>query len=132
MANVFAFVTALELRRLIRTKQASPVEIVDGALRAAEASQASLNPFVTIAADLALEAARQAEKAVMAGEADGLLTGLPLSIKDLTAVKGVRFTSGSRTLADFIAPLDSPAAERVKQHGARPGVKDSQNAEACA
>ena len=40
----------------------------------------------------------------MAGDDDGLLTGLPLSIKDLTAVKGVRFTSGSRTLADFIAP----------------------------
>ena len=46
-------------------------------------------------------------------------TGLPLSIKDLTAVKGVRFTSGSRTLADFIAPLDSPASERVQ--GARRG-----------
>jgi aspartyl-tRNA(Asn)/glutamyl-tRNA(Gln) amidotransferase subunit A len=118
MANDFAFVTALELRRLIRTKQTSPVEIVESALRAAEASQASLNPFVTITADLALEAARKAEAAVMAGETDGLLTGLPLSIKDLTAVKGVRFTSGSRTLADFVAPLDAPAAERVKKHGA--------------
>jgi Asp-tRNA(Asn)/Glu-tRNA(Gln) amidotransferase A subunit family amidase len=118
MANDFAFVTALELRRLIRTKQASPVEIIESALRAAEASQASLNPFVTITADLALEAARKAEAAVMAGETDGLLTGLPLSIKDLTAVKGVRFTSGSRTLADFVAPLDAPAAERVKKHGA--------------
>ena len=118
MANDFAFATALELRRLIRTKRASPVEIVESALRAAEASQASLNPFVTITADLALEAAREAEAAVMAGDTDGLLTGLPLSIKDLTAVKGVRFTSGSRTLADFVAPLDLPAAERVKQHGA--------------
>ena len=106
MANDFAFATALELRRLIRTKRASPVEIVESALRAAETSQASLNPFVTITADLALEAAREAEAAVMAGETDGLLTGLPLSIKDLTAVKGVRFTSGSRTLADFIAPLE--------------------------
>ena len=54
----------------------------------------------------------------MSGEETGLLTGLPLSIKDLTAVKGVRFTSGSRTLADFIAPVDSPASERVKAHGA--------------
>jgi Asp-tRNA(Asn)/Glu-tRNA(Gln) amidotransferase A subunit family amidase len=56
--------------------------------------------------------------AVMSGCDEGLLTGLPLSIKDLTAVKGVRFTSGSRTLADFIAPLDAPASERVKAHGA--------------
>ncbi len=118
MADDFAYMTALELRRLIRTKQASPVAIVESALERVEASQPVLNPFVTVTADLAMEAARQAEKAVMAGEGGGLLTGLPLSIKDLTAVKGVRFTSGSRTLADFIAPIDSPASERVKAHGA--------------
>jgi Asp-tRNA(Asn)/Glu-tRNA(Gln) amidotransferase A subunit family amidase len=117
MANDFAFVTAVELARLIRTRQASPVEIVESTLRAAEASQTSLNPFVTVTPELALDAARQAEQAVMAGEAPGLLTGLPLSIKDLTAVKGVRFTSGSRTLADFIAPVDAPSVERVKTHG---------------
>ncbi|MEZ5786320.1 MAG: amidase family protein [Xanthobacteraceae bacterium] len=114
----FAYMTALEMRRLIRTKQASPVEIVDSALRAAEASQAVLNAFVTITPELARDAARKAEKAVQSGDDTGLLTGLPLSIKDLTAVKGVRFTSGSRTLADFIAPVDSPASERVKAHGA--------------
>jgi aspartyl-tRNA(Asn)/glutamyl-tRNA(Gln) amidotransferase subunit A len=118
MADDFAYLTALELRRLIRTKQASPVAIVESALRRAEASQPILNPFVTVTADLALEAARRAEKAVMAGNGGGLLTGLPLSIKDLTAVKGVRFTSGSRTLADFIAPVDAPASERVKAQGA--------------
>ena len=73
---------------------------------------------MTITPELALDAARKAEKAVMSGEDRGLLTGIPLSIKDLTAVKDVRFTSGSRTLSGFIAPLDSPASERVKAHGA--------------
>jgi aspartyl-tRNA(Asn)/glutamyl-tRNA(Gln) amidotransferase subunit A len=118
MPNDFSFMTALDTLHLMRTKQVSPVEIVDSALRRAEASQSTLNAFVTITSDLAMEAARKAEKAILAGEDHGLLTGLPLSIKDLTAVKGVRFTSGSRTLADFVAPLDSPASERVKAHGA--------------
>ena len=116
--NDFSFMSAMEMRRLIREKQASPVEIVDSALRRAEASQSTLNAFVTLTSDLAMEAARKAEKAILAGEDQGLLTGLPLSIKDLTAVKGVRFTSGSRTLANFVAPVDSPASERVKAHGA--------------
>ena len=98
----FAYLTALDLRRLIRTKQASPVEIVESALRRLEALQPALNAFVTVTADLALDAARAAEAAVMSGQDGGLLAGLPLSIKDLTAVKGVRVTSGSRTLADFI------------------------------
>jgi Asp-tRNA(Asn)/Glu-tRNA(Gln) amidotransferase A subunit family amidase len=110
--------TALEMRRLIRAKQISPVEVAEHALRRAEQTQDSLNAFVTITRELALEAARKAESAIMSGQEGGLLAGLPLSIKDLTAVKGVRFTSGSRTLADFVAPLDSPASERVKAHGA--------------
>ena len=118
MKDDFTYMTALEMRRLIRTKQASPVEIIESTLRRVEASQRTLNAFVTITPELATEAAREAEKAVMSGEDAGLLTGLPLSIKDLTAVKGVRFTSGSRTLTDFISPADSPASERVKAHGA--------------
>ena len=118
VTNDFSFMSAMEMRRLIREKQASPVEIIESTLRHVEASQPSLNAFVTITPELAIEAARKAEKAVMSDEKAGLLTGLPLSIKDLTAVKGVRFTSGSRTLANFIAPVDSPASERVKAHGA--------------
>jgi Asp-tRNA(Asn)/Glu-tRNA(Gln) amidotransferase A subunit family amidase len=114
----FSFMTATEMRHLIATKQVSPVEIAESTLRRIEGSQAVLNAFVTVTPELALEAARKAETAVMASDDQGLLTGIPLSIKDLTAVKGVRFTSGSRTLANFIAPVDSPASERVKAHGA--------------
>jgi aspartyl-tRNA(Asn)/glutamyl-tRNA(Gln) amidotransferase subunit A len=118
MLNDFRYMTAIDMLHLLRTKQVSPIEIVESALRRVEASQSSLNAFVTITPDLAMEAARRAEKAIVAGEEHGLLTGIPISIKDLTAVKGVRFTSGSRTLADFVARVDSPASERVKAHGA--------------
>jgi Asp-tRNA(Asn)/Glu-tRNA(Gln) amidotransferase A subunit family amidase len=118
MAEDFAFMTALEMRRLIRSKQVSPVAVVESALRHVERLQPVLNPYVTITADLALEAGRGVERAIMRGEDGGLLAGLPLSIKDLTAVKGVRFTSGSKTLANHIAALDSPASERTRAQGA--------------
>ncbi len=114
----FTYMTATQLLRLMRNKEASPVEVAQSTLRAIEDTQDTLNAFVTVTSELALESARKAEHAIMKGEDKGLLTGLPLSVKDLTAVKGVRFTSGSRTLADFIAPVDSPASERVKAHGA--------------
>lgn len=117
MPSDFTFMSATEMRELILARQVSPVEIVKATLEATEASQSTLNAFVTITPELALEAAREAEQAVMSGNAQGLLTGIPISIKDLTAVKGVRFTSGSRTLADYIATSDSPASERVKAHG---------------
>ena len=80
MPNEFSFMTAIETLDLMRTKQVSPVEIVDSALRRAEASQSTLNAFVTLTSDLAMEAARKAEKAILAGEDQGLLTGLPLAV----------------------------------------------------
>src|SRR6202034_1181821 len=118
MPNEFAYMTAVELRRRLASNEASPVALIEATLRHIEEVQPVLNPFVTVTADLALEGAKAAERRIMAGDDDGLLTGLPVSIKDLTAVKGVRFTSGSRTLANFTAPIDSPSSERVKAHGA--------------
>jgi Asp-tRNA(Asn)/Glu-tRNA(Gln) amidotransferase A subunit family amidase len=114
MSDQFAYMTALDLQQQIRIKKVSPVELIENTLKQIERLQPILNPFVTITADLALDAAREAEHAIMRGTDFGPLTGLPVSIKDLTAVKGVRFTSGSRTLANFVAPVDSPASERVK------------------
>ena len=73
MSDDFAYMTALDLRRLIRTRQVSPVAIVESALRRLEALQPVLNPFVTVTAELALEAARNAEAAVMAGQDQRLL-----------------------------------------------------------
>lgn len=118
MAPEFAYMSALDLLHLLETKQVSPVALVESTLRHAEAMQPVLNPFVTITADLALAAARKAERAIVKGEEGGILCGLPVSIKDLTAVKDVRFTSGSRTLANFVATADAPAVERVKRQGA--------------
>jgi aspartyl-tRNA(Asn)/glutamyl-tRNA(Gln) amidotransferase subunit A len=113
MPNDFTFMSAHEIGHLVKTKQVSPVEVTECVLHDVLESQPALNAFVTITAELAMDSARNAEKAILSGDNQGLLTGIPLSIKDLTAVKGVRFTSGSRTLADFIAPTDSPASERV-------------------
>jgi aspartyl-tRNA(Asn)/glutamyl-tRNA(Gln) amidotransferase subunit A len=61
MSDDFAYMSALDLRRLIRSKEVSPVEIVESTLRRVEALQPVLNPFVTITADLALGAAKRAE-----------------------------------------------------------------------
>ena len=68
--------------------------------------------------EAALEAARKAEDAVMKGQPLGLLHGLPISAKDLMAVGGQPYASGSKTMAANIAAADAPAVERVKAAGA--------------
>lgn len=103
---------------MIRAKQVSPVELVTATLTRLEQVEPSLNVFATVTPELALESARRAEETLMAGGDLPPLLGLPVSVKDLIAVKDVKFTFGSRTLATNVALVDAPAVERLKAAGA--------------
>ena len=109
--------TAMELRRRVSRKDVSPVELTERALAKAERTQATLNAFFLIMPEAALAAARAAEDTVMRGQPLGLLHGLPFSAKDLIAVAGVPYASGSRVMAKNIASVDAPAVERAKAAG---------------
>ncbi|MCJ2091611.1 amidase family protein [Methylobacterium sp. J-072] len=118
MTAEFDFMTALELRRLVATRAVSPVELTARALSLAESSQATLNAFCHLMGDEARAAARRSEEAVMRGGVLGLLHGLPVSVKDLIAVAGVPYASGSRAMAGNIAAADAPSVERLRAAGA--------------
>jgi aspartyl-tRNA(Asn)/glutamyl-tRNA(Gln) amidotransferase subunit A len=113
-----AFTPAADLARLIAGRQLSPVELVELTLDRIERSQPALNAFITVTAAPARAAARVAEAAVMRGEAQGPLCGVPFSVKDLVNTAGVRTTFGSVALADNIPTADSVAVARLKRAGA--------------
>ena len=110
--------TAVELRHLMASRQLSPVEVTRRALEKAEASQSTLNAYHVLLHDEAAAAARLAETAIMRGEPLGLLHGLPLSVKDLIAVAGVRLSFGSRAMADNVSVADAPSVRRAREAGA--------------
>ena len=85
MANPdeLAYVSAADLARRIRGKDLSPVEVVDAVIERIEARNPSINALVYLAFDDARRAAREAEHALMSGEALGPLHGVPTAIKDL-------------------------------------------------
>ena len=112
------FTTATELAYAIAAKQISPVEVMRQCLDRQAALEPVLNCFVTTTPESAMAAAQRAEQAVMDGAALGALHGVPLSVKDLIAVGGVRQTFGSRTLAENIAAADAPSVERAVAAGA--------------
>lgn len=118
MTAEFDFMTALELRRLVATRAVSPVELTARALSLAESSQATLNAFCHLMPDEARAAAQRSEEAVMRGGVLGLLHGLPVSVKDLIAVAGAPYASGSRAMAGNIAAADAPSVERLRAAGA--------------
>ena len=113
-----AYASAFELKKAFAKKQLSPVEVVQASLDRAQALEPKLNSFVTLTPELALDAAKKAESAIMRGENTGLLQGLPISIKDVIPVKGVRFTTGSKAMANNIAQINGPVVERMMSAGA--------------
>ena len=113
-----AFASAAELAELVAEKAISPVELVDDLLARIEASQPTLNAFITVCADEARAAAWEAEAAVMLGDPLPPLHGVPFAVKDLVNTAGVRTTFGSVALADNVPAADSPSVARLKAEGA--------------
>lgn len=112
------FTPATELAAAIRSRQLSPVELVDAVLARVETLNPQLNAFLAVDAEGARAAAHRAEAAVMQGEPLGALHGLPISLKDLEPTTGLRCTYGSKFYANNIATFDGIVTERVKAAGA--------------
>jgi aspartyl-tRNA(Asn)/glutamyl-tRNA(Gln) amidotransferase subunit A len=113
-----AFTPAHVLREMIDRRAVSPVELTEATLRRIAELDPTLNAFLTVTADLAMDAARKAEAATMRGSATGPLHGIPISIKDLEGVAGVRYTRGSLLHRDDVAERDALSVERIRAAGA--------------
>ncbi|MBV7484798.1 amidase [Bordetella sp. BOR01] len=118
MEDAINALTAAQLTGLIQQKKLSPVEVVQAALDRAERLQPELNCFITICGERALDEARQAEQAVMAGRAMGLLHGVPFTVKDLVNTAGVRTTFGTLAYQDHVPDQDAVSVARLRAAGA--------------
>lgn len=112
------YTPAVELARHYRAGELSPVEVTMAVLERIDHLNPRLNAYCTPTPALALEAARGAEAAIMRGETDAPLLGVPISVKDLILTAGVRTTRGSLLYADYVPDEDAPVVERVKRAGA--------------
>ncbi len=110
--------TLAEAAGQIARREISPVELTQAYLDRIEALNPSLNCFITVTADLALEQARKAEAEIMAGQYRGSLHGIPLALKDLYETKGVRTTAGSKFFENYIPEQDAPVVEKLYAAGA--------------
>jgi len=116
--QALAFAPASELARRIRDGELSPVTVVDAHLDRIAARNDHTNAYVTVAEDRAREHAREAERALESGEAVGPLCGVPVAIKDLQHVAGVRTTYGSPFYSDHVPEESHRFVTRLEAAGA--------------
>ena len=111
--------SAVETVALLRKGEVSPLEAIDAAAERIAAVEPDVNALPTLCLDRARDHARRLMAGAgreAAGEA-GWLAGLPVSIKDLTDVAGVRTTYGSPLFADHVPTASHPLVERIERKG---------------
>jgi len=118
MGDDLAFLSAAGLARLVRLRQFSPVDLVNMYLARIERLDKSLGAFISVCAEEARAAAREAERALTRGGKGGPLHGVPFAVKDQFDAAGMPTTAGSRVLADNVAAADATVVARLKAAGA--------------
>ena len=102
-----------------RRKTLSPVEVTRVVLQRIAALQPSLNAFLLVDEEQALANARSSEARWMRGAPQGLVDGVPTSVKDVMIAKGWPTLRGSKTIArDQPWDEDAPMVARLREHGA--------------
>ena len=113
--------TVTEQAAAIRSGETSSAEITEHYLDRIGRLNEQVGAFYTVTGELAREQAAAADKAASASRHDGSalppLTGVPIPIKDLNMVSGVRLTYGSAILADNVADADDYVVEHLRAAG---------------
>ena len=114
-SELFRLTIAEACKRLAR-REISAVELTRACLDRAAAMESRLNAFITLCAREAMEQAESADQRIAAGSASSL-TGIPLAIKDIFAIRGVRTTCASKILEHFVPPYDATAIAKLRAAG---------------
>ncbi|WGW04866.1 amidase [Tropicibacter oceani] len=102
--------TARQAIAALKAGDVTPAELIEASLTRIAQTSPAINAMVATCAERAHEAAKTADPS-------SLLAGLPIGIKDLTPVKGVRTTWGTPALADFIPDASDPLVLRLESRG---------------
>jgi Asp-tRNA(Asn)/Glu-tRNA(Gln) amidotransferase A subunit family amidase len=113
-----AFMTVVELSRLIKTQKISSVELTRLYLERLKRYDPQLKCVITLTEERALEQAARADREMAAGRYRGPLHGIPWGAKDLLATKGIRTTWGARPYEHQVLDFDATVVERLDEAGA--------------
>ena len=104
----------LEIVNLIKTKKVSSLEITNHFIKNIEKGK-KLNSFITTCLEKSVKSAKNFDTKK---NYDGLLSGVPLAVKDLFCTKGIKTTAGSKILENFVPTYESTVTNNLWNEGA--------------
>ncbi len=118
MLEDFTCKTASELSQLLAKKSISAVELMQDFINRAERLDYKIQAFLNQQASFGMKQAKASDERRSKGQSLGPLDGIPISLKDLIAVKGQPLSCASKILQHFISPYDATVTTRLKTQGA--------------
>ncbi len=112
------YLSITELAASYEARERSPVEVTTAILDRIERLDNALECYAEVTGERAITAARAAEGEIAAGHHRGPLHGVPVAVKDLCDVAGLRTMAGAAVLRDNVAAEDSTVVRRLEAAGA--------------
>ena len=106
---------AYALLPLIWSGAVSAVSVTEAALDRISRFDRTINGYLSVLTDQALEVAANVDSRIARGEPVGALAGIPIAIKDAICTQGVQTTCGSKILEGFVPPYDATVIARLRQ-----------------
>ena len=110
-------ISAAEMAQALAAGETTSVELTQAHLDRIAAVDGSLNAFLQVSAEQALEAARASDERRRTDAPASALDGVPIAVKDVLATKGIQTTCGSRILEGWVPPYDATVVSRIKAAG---------------
>ena len=109
--------TIKQLHEKLKNKEISAVGLTQSYLDNINRLESKVESFITVTRDLALEQAKSVDNKISKGEEINPLEGIPGAFKDNILIEGIKCTSGSRILENYVASYDATVIKRLKEQG---------------
>jgi aspartyl-tRNA(Asn)/glutamyl-tRNA(Gln) amidotransferase subunit A len=113
MKKILYELTVKEAAGLLKSGEISSLELVTSCLQRIKEMEPTINAFITVTEESALVKAKEVDTKRKRGEKLSVLAGIPFSLKDVYATKGIKTTAGSKMLADYYPQYDATVYKRL-------------------
>ena len=110
--------TVKEILELLDSKKVTSVDLVNAYFERIDKYEDEIGAFTTLTKDYALERAKAEDEKRAKGEKVGVLSGVPIAIKDNICTLGIKTTCSSKMLEDFVPPYNATVIEKLEEAGA--------------